>query len=363
MRKINFLLLFIFLGALMSCDQNNLDDTDSLEIGAKNNQQMLTSKIVDNYSGEIATCGLSTYDFKAGRNSMDAGTVQVSYDENYLYVKVTSTAGFQGVAENVKMWIGRNLDDLPTSGGGAPVNGQFPFKATVTGDTHVFRIALSEIDGGLDCDDAFYVVVHGDVLVEYNGQTSAQTAYAGDQEGEGNRWWWYMEETVECCKEMSYGWFYKEGSPGRVTCFEDSEDVFGFSNRFPYGGNYTRNGGVSYPIYGNVNINCDLSEIITVGSINVLILDYTDEENARIQLKLEMEPGYTAKDWKVYVGWLNPIIAGEFDSNLISATDLITVDGQTYEYIIHVKDWSGIRGDGGVASGLDQFFITSKITY
>jgi hypothetical protein len=202
-------------------------------------------------------------------------------------------------------------------------------------------------------------------MIENGGQTTAQTAYAGDQEGEGNRWWWYIEEMVECCDPQPdmYGWFYKEGFPGRVTCFKDSEDVFGFSNRFPYGGNYTRNGGVSYPIYGKVKTDCNLSEIVTVGSINVLILDYNDTENARIQLKLEMKPEFIAKDWKVYVGWLNPILAGEFDSNLISAIDLITVDGQTYEYILDVKNWSGMPGDGGVVSGFDQFYISSGIRY
>ena len=175
-----------------------------------------------------------------------------------------------------------------------------------------------------------------------------------------------MEESVECCDPQPdmYGWLYKEGFPGRVTCFKDSDDVFGFSNRFPYGGNYTRNGGVSYPIYGNVKTECDLSEIVTVGSINVLILDYTDEEKARIQLKLEMKPEYSAKDWKFYVGWLDPIVNGEFDASLNSYLKMVSVDGLTYEFTLPLKNWAGIRGDGGIdGNGLDQFFITSKISY
>lgn len=199
MKTINILCLTVLFASLLSCNEQNSIGLESTDSALKNGNTEIITKEIQNYTGEVSDCGLATYDLKAGRTGIDAGDVIISYDDDNIYIEVTSTAGFQETSENIKIWLGKDLNDLPTAGNGAPINGHFPYKAIVTENTHIFQIALSEIDGGLTCDDELYVVVHCDVLAESNGQISSETAYSGNHEGEGKRWWWYMKEIVKCC--------------------------------------------------------------------------------------------------------------------------------------------------------------------
>lgn len=301
-------LLFIFLIALVGCDQSGTNEIESLDLSSKDLEQNTTeSKIIQNFTGEIGDCKFSTYPFKAGRNSMDAGEVVISYDETYVYVKVTSTAGFQGSSENVKMWIGKDLNDLPSAGNGAPINGHFPYKANVSGDTHVFQIALADIDGGLGCEDLIYIVVHGDVMVVNDGKTTAETAYAGDHEGEGNRWWWYMEESVECCDEDSaeccdddsseccdeeqcYDVFaYTNSDSSKSFCYESDGNYLGWVNQFKYIN--PGNGPFKFPLYANVD-DCDPSSGTDMEIGYAEILFSSDGEVDFVSIKYVLNKGY-----------------------------------------------------------------------
>ncbi len=96
----------------------------------------------------------------------------------------------------------------------------------------------------------------------------------------------------------------------------------------------------------------------------MLILDSSDDENARIKLSFKLNDEFSANEWRLYIGWLNPIIGEEFDANLLSSVQSISVSGGTGQYTWYIKDWSGTRGDGGVdGNGLDQFFISSRIMF
>lgn len=337
MRKLTYLVAFIFLGAFVACNQGSTDELESLDNGTINAKPGSDAKLIENYTGKIGECGETVYEFKAGRTGMDAGDVVVSYDETYLYVKITSTAGFQDVAENVKMWIGTNLNDLPTSNGtGAPINGQFPYKATVSGNTHVFQIALAEIDGGLDCDESFFIVVHGDVLVEYNGQTSAQTAYAGDKEGEGNRWWWYMEESVECCDDVKeYGFLNKNVTPF-FTCFSSS-DIKGWSNHYPYYF-YLADGTSTYSIYKNTDNNCGVENDIKIGDIDASML-YKRTGNEEMNFHFRMDSDQY--EYEVYVGWKNPVENGMLLGDIPFVS--LDPDAMEFDYTTDPLDtWYGV---------------------
>jgi hypothetical protein len=235
-----FFILTLFFGVSSCDDQTAQDDPNSVDLNFKSSA-IATSKQFIALPNDVSIkyCGSSSYTFWAGQ-SINAGTVVVGNDDQYLYVTVNSTAGFQNANENLKMWVGTNLTDMPQNNQGVPTNGQFPYKTTVSGNTFTFKILLSDIFGVGDyCPLDLYVVVHGDVMVNVNGQYSAQTAYGGDQKGTSNRWWYYIKQTTTCCDENDYGFLFK-GSE-YVTCFSD-EGVNGWSNEHHY--LYYRNGGL-----------------------------------------------------------------------------------------------------------------------
>lgn len=151
----------------------------------------------------VVPCGTpDVVDFWAGQ-SKDAGSVTVYNDNTNLYVTVYSEFGFQNKDENLKMWLGSDLTTLPRSpGSGAPINGQFPYKVTLAPGvtTYTFTILLDDLQLINACGDLLYVVVHGDVYNnDGNGGTETNTAYSGDNEGDGSRWWYYSNYVIQCC--------------------------------------------------------------------------------------------------------------------------------------------------------------------
>jgi hypothetical protein len=149
----------------------------------------------EEFPAESELCNLVTYKFTAGQH-IDAGDVIVGNDGTHLFIKITSTDGFQKVEENVKVWIGTTIFSS------RPSAGSFPYKYTLAEgeNTLCLSFTLEELD--LTCDaDLFYILVHGDVLAsEGDEEPSGQTAWGGDDEGDGSAWWFYIEYQPKCCE-------------------------------------------------------------------------------------------------------------------------------------------------------------------
>ncbi|MDH3321422.1 MAG: hypothetical protein OEM04_00445 [Flavobacteriaceae bacterium] len=205
MKKISILFyLVLSFVTFTSCEQQDeisaLDATES-EISIDQKSQInLNATTFSKEEIENNLCGEKTTDCElwAGQH-MDAGNISVGNDNEYLYVKVFSESGFQNKHENVKMWIGT---DLPSK---RPAAGKFPTetKATVTGNSHTFKILLSSLDSWEDgeCEQSFYIILHADVMVDDNGVSKAETAFGGCESGAGNAWWYYMDYTTSCCED------------------------------------------------------------------------------------------------------------------------------------------------------------------
>lgn len=346
MRMINcFFILTLFFGLFSCGEQTAEDDWNSVDLNPKTSGIAGTKQFTALPNDQsVSYCMNSTsYPFKAGQN-IDAGTVVVGNDDQYLYVTVTSTAGFQNVSENLKMWVGTSLDDMPQNSQGIPTNGQFPYKATVSGDSFTFKILLSDIfgEGGDYCPLNFFVVVHGDVMVSVNGQTSAETAYGGNEKGTSKRWYYYINQTTVCCEEFEgIGWLYKTTNPDLyVSCFE-SNNIFGFSNEIDY--TWVAENSPNYPIWANIKDNCGIDSKVYVGDIFFKIVD-ANTENPYIEMKFEMRSGFSMKDISVYVGWDNPVAAG----GIVSGTlfDQNNVNAPSYTFTKAVMYWPGTRPEG-----------------
>lgn len=93
------------------------------------------------------------------------------------------------------LWVGMNLNDMPSAGRGQPVNGRFPYgdKFSPATDVAEYVIPLNSISGHSFESELFIVahaVVQGSSSAEFS---SKETAYAGDSKGNSPRWWWYIE--------------------------------------------------------------------------------------------------------------------------------------------------------------------------
>jgi hypothetical protein len=188
----------LFLAAMFSCSKPEKED--ELTTAAVKDQVIDYSVYQSNATGSLLTpgqfpeqgmfCNTQKFDFIAGQ-TVDAGDVFIGNDKEFLYIKITSTDGFQNVEENVKMWIGATMPFTDR-----PVTGHFPFKYTVPEDGKDLYLRFSLAELGLKCDAAaFYIVIHGDVLAP-----GSETAFSGDKTGQGNAWWYYLAYTPKCCE-------------------------------------------------------------------------------------------------------------------------------------------------------------------
>ena len=356
MRKINYLFILFLLISLISCDeQGSVDDLNSDQLNSKASTTISKQFIALPNDIAINYCGSSTYTFWAGQN-IDAGTVVVGNDAQYLYVTATSTAGFQNVSENLKMWVGTNLGDMPQNNQGVPTNGQFPYKATVSGNSFTFKILLSDIFGKGDyCPLDLFVVVHGDVKVSVNGQTSAQTAYGGDKKGTSNRWWYYINQKTVCCPENEYAFLYKGDE--YVTCFNE-DGVNGWSNGHHY--LYYRNGGVrnNMPIYFNSDNDCDADHVSKLGDVDFSLLNAkTDNEEFNMHFSMNSDQ----YKYEIYIGWKNPVENGM----LVDGINFVSVDPDATDFDVKkaTNTWDGVdpRIANPTLSSNPPFYVIVKV--
>lgn len=130
-------------------------------------------------------CAYNTYNFMAGQ-SKDAGDIIAGNTKDSLFIEMNVPDGFANTSENLKIWIGTTIF---TS---RPSAGQFTFKYSIAQGTTSINIGFSLAELGLKCDQAFYIVIHGDV--------PGDTAFGGDISGQGNAWWNYINFTPKCCE-------------------------------------------------------------------------------------------------------------------------------------------------------------------
>lgn len=334
MKKLKLLLsLSILFFTFYSCNEqleiSNLESLDSKAAIIKPFES-LSQDIPINYCGEPVECTLI-----AGQ-SIDAGTVTIMNDGVNLYVKVFSIDGFQDVEENIKMWIGT---EIPSK---RPPAGHFPYKVTESGNTHIFQIPLSSLDGWTEdeCEQEYIIIVHADVKVANGDGFDEETAFGGCIEGGGRAWWYYMEYTTACCEEEEIGFLYKTTNPELwVTCFEDN-DVFGFSNEIHYSWLLISN--PDYPIWTNIEDDCGIDKIGYVGDIYFKIIN--QDSDPEVELILKMRDDHMMKDVNIYVGWENPV----FEGNLVGSVvfDNITVDAEVHTYTKKITTWAGSRPVG-----------------
>ena len=189
-RLADLLLVLLFF---ISCSKSNTDSPEIQALSEEANDTPLITSILQNYCKSDTTC------LWAGQ-TINAGSVVISNDATNLYITVNSKEGFQAVNDNIKIWVGNDLANLPANTQNVPIPGQFPYKYTANGTSFTVTIPFNQItvDGApITCDKAMlYVFVHVDAIAA----GGAETAWGGCIPGTNtNRWYFYANYTTACC--------------------------------------------------------------------------------------------------------------------------------------------------------------------
>ena len=319
-----------------------------------------------------------------GGQTIDVGSLTFSNDDEFLYVTYSTEGGWY--LKETHLYVGcpepnEINNGIPSNNAGNPVIGHFPFtmehSPMVT--SYTYQIALSNFDDCLmgDEPECLIMATHASValLNSNNEEIQSETAFQECDENttpfEGNRWGCYSSFCPGECEEEEdpdLAWLYKDTFPHRVTCFTadyEEETYSGFSNRY----NYTDWGyvdGVSYPVFMNLNNDCDNTDEELVGYVTIYLLDYEDVNNARVKLVFKAEGNYAEKveSWYGWVGWPDPVVNGEIGSGLSGGEFTVPVVNGEAEYVKYVKDWVGSAGDGGLDGDgtYYQYYFISAFT-
>ncbi len=295
-------------------------------------------------------CGKTTWQLTGGQ-SIDVGTVTVANDADYLYIEYETKDGW--TLEDVQAWVGTDLDNLPRAGGGgAPINGHFPFKAGSLSTTiYTFKISFDELlvqDKPIAnlCPNpwSLYVVTHASVTKpDGSGGTQSETAFGGDNPvdvGDPGRWWFYGQYEV-CCTvnppvmaSCETGFAFgdhvfaknKKANPDKLTSLELTRMRWGWAN------NMQRPGSIRQTLWAGAGLN-DTGKGIDVGTVTMTW------DGSFLDVAYNVVAPYHIEEVHIYASDTPPttIAPGQYGH-----TAYFEPGGQTtYDASINVKDTDG----------------------
>ena len=161
----------------------------------------------------VASNGSLTVDLLAGQNIL-AGSVTFTVDTNEETLTVTYTTQDDWELTEVHLWVGLDLDDMPTNRAGNPQIGRFPFANDeldgVTSYSFVLSAAdFADVDFAELCDETVHAAAHA-VLQRPNGDDGYQTETGwadGSPIREGGSWATYVSFVVDCSVDEENDFF------------------------------------------------------------------------------------------------------------------------------------------------------------
>ena len=144
-----------------------------------------------------APCGETTQTTLLAGQFIEAGTVDVANDEEYLFVTFRTSDGWTLAETHVA--VGASLDDLPQTQTGNPIPGQFQYSAThddVT--TYTYTIPLGTAQTG----DELFIAAHAVVRLALEEDVfQVETGWGEGPQFPGRNWAMYFSHTVQECED------------------------------------------------------------------------------------------------------------------------------------------------------------------
>ena len=243
--------------------------------------------------------------------SIDAGTVSfndIDTDSDgavdALEVVYNTTDGWE--LNEVHLFVGSSLADMPQTRNGSPKIGNFPHNFSDLGGITSYTIVIPFVDIDFTCPgpDAFFVAAHASVQKpDGNGGYDTETGW-GDGERLKERGTWAMyfsiwitcdetngpEEQYDTETAFAYGDTYAE-------CFSELQDLVPNPNRWGWTNGTLSDGTYTFDIWAGAG-QCDLTKGTLVGSLTI---DY-DAANDLVDVSYDLTGDFKLKEVHLYVG-------------------------------------------------------------
>jgi len=262
-------LLAVILVLAVSCEDTFVRDTN--QVPALKTKTSV-AYVAPDYCGEPHVSTLF-----AGQH-MDAGTLTVGNDSEFVYVTYTTSG--EWLLQEVHLYVG-SLGDMPLNKSGNPQIGRFPVKETFSSLSSsfsaTFPIAM--------LDECFSVAAHAVVVKLVDGEVVAnETAWADGDRISGGSWAMYFNycvaeclvEDLTCTSETAWAdglRYVQQGNWATYTPYEGS-----FKQVALFAGQDINIGLVTFsaPVNGMVTISIDLNSNGGFQNVaeNVKIQDY-----------------------------------------------------------------------------------------
>ncbi|MGE0078302.1 MAG: hypothetical protein AB7S48_10620 [Bacteroidales bacterium] len=335
--------IVLLLSITFSCQKQ--DDQVMAPLTATENQFIPVKAMA---LAPIAYCGTPTVVMLTAGQHIDAGTVTVGNDADYLYVTYSAANGY--LINETHLYVGPQ-SGVPVNKKGNPQIGHFPYGETFTtpvGEV-IYQFNLA------DLEDCFIVAAHA-VVTKYDGETivDQQTAWgAGNQFNVSGSWAMFFDYCKQECTEdpdpdpqyASETAFAYGGD--NATCFLE----WGF-NRWGWSNGPLNEGTYSFEIWAAAG-QCDTDKGTLTG---ILTVNYA---NGTATVTYTMYDGFMMTENHLYVGYnrlplkngVETVAPGQYPlvyGNIYSAQTTYTVNnlsGPIYVVAHAVVEWEITEGD------------------
>lgn len=262
-----------------------------------------------------------SYTLFAGQ-TINSGNVSATVVGDNLEVTYTTTDGW--TLNEVHLWVGADVADMPSTRKGNPIPGKFPY---VSGDiapatTYTLMVPLSDLDFACPGDDKFYLVgAHASLSKTLDdGSVQSETGWSdGGKISERGNWATLssLNLTCECGSsppvagtcETAFA-YYSSADSNVDSCFldiDEDNDSVGDFNRWGWTvGPLDENTNTTHDVYAGA-AKCDTGKGTLVGTLHV------DYSNGVATVTFTNNTPYTLDETHVYVG--NEILPRDVNGN------------------------------------------------
>lgn len=313
-------------------------------------------------SAEAATyCGTPAVATLFAGQTIDAGTVTVSNDDNNLYVTFTTADGW--LLSQTHLHVADSLASIPQTKTGNPKIGNFAYQATHNPYVTTFTYTIAKGALSLDANSSVVIAAHAVVVkVDESGNVIASETGWGNGKpfvSKGS-WAMYIEYTWQACNNNGGGGSKTETAFARgsgsnnagddaVTCFlnldldMDGENEF---NRWGWTNGALSAGSYSFELWAGAG-KCDTSKGTLVGTVTV------DYNNGTANVTFTTTGVYKMVETHLYVG-SEPLARDVNGSYTVAPGQYPTIHGELT---------SGVQSDLYTVSGLSgDIYVVAHAT-
>jgi hypothetical protein len=251
-------------------------------------------------TGFVGVAGDTCITLLAGQ-TIDVGSVCMSVNGDELCVSYNTSGDW--TLEEVQLWVGTTLADLPINNAGNPMIGQFPFKAEALGGLTNYQFCIPLQDLGIvddgTCLYTLFVAAHATVT---NG-VDTETAWSdGTTMVDQGSWATFSTITLSCdpvntaSNDCETAFAFGDSL---ATCFIEGDfDQNGQPDGFNRWGwtNYLETPGTySFELWAAAG-QCELNNGTLVGTVTV------NYDGAIATVNIDMDSSYTLNETQLYLG-------------------------------------------------------------